>query len=179
MRASDGNHDGMDSPSRPFNGIFSTNHISATQFNLVIDGPRHGFTASQLRGVALLIDRCCDHPVATLTAQGALDLGAIDARWRTSVNAALVELHLTGDDDDDIDAVPRRMCTNPWNGTSISVDQLVCLARIMVEHSIDHVLFDNHRIARFDISRDTSVADFQTALCSIGLFHHGQMVCTS
>ncbi len=181
MRAMDSEPSRSELFSRPFNGVFSTSHESDHQFRLQIIGPRCGFTATQLRGIALLIDRCCTHPVAALSPDGAIDLGRIENRWQSSINSALVELHLT-DDDPDGDYAPEehltQVCTNPWTGTYISVDQLLRMAAIMVEHAIEHVTFGDHRVARFSISPETSLPHFQNALRALGFFRRGEMVCS-
>ncbi len=181
MPAPERNGNDVDLSNRPFNGVFGTTHCLGSQFNLIIHGPRRGFTAAQLRGIALLLSRCSDRPTAHVTAQGAVDLGAIGARWRSIINAALVDLHLTDDDaDDDFEPpqIPTRFCTYPFAGTDISVDQLLRLASVMVEHSVDHVLFGFQRIARFDITHDTSVAELHKAIRALDFLQDGQMVCT-
>jgi hypothetical protein len=180
MRAADSDTNNTEFPSRPFNGIFTTRHHPDRRFNLQITGPRRGFTASQLRGIASLIDRCCAQPVATLTVRGALDLGAIDANRHAMVNAALLELHLTDDDPDNDDLPPPGvggLSTNPWFGVLISVDQLSRLASIMVEHSVDHIAFGPRRVAQFRVSHNTNLPDFQTALRALGFFQRDGKVC--
>jgi hypothetical protein len=181
MAAPDRDNNSRDCTQRPFNGVISTRHGADHHFNLQVAGPRRGFTAAQLRGIALLIDRCCTHPVATLTQRGAIDLGEIDTRWQSTISSALVEFHLADDDADDDDAPGdgvAGLCTNPWYGMSISVDQLLRLAGIMVEFAIDHVAFGQRRVAYFSISRDTPLPAFQSALRELGFFQRGGLVCT-
>lgn len=165
-------------PPRPFSGVYAHKSNTVSGIRIVIGSPPHGFTPLQLRGVALLIDRCCLHPLATLISTGGLDIGVVDARKFSDVTTTLSQLDLIDDPREnytDIACVYDATLTFRLYGSSLSVDAMLNMSSLMQRSAIHHIKFGADRTARFYFALEQDVSDFVSGLIALGLHPHRAM----